>query len=119
MINCRIIIRNDCGIGEDSSDYYLEVKLPALPFIGMRIEVDVTPLEDRIKKNFEVAKCFFPDWFYGKSKAYEEKEHLIIEDLENFSIQDAAYVCAIYMKANCDYVEIVLCDGSDMPSMFK
>lgn len=121
MIKCRIVVKNDYGVGEGENDpYYLEIQLPALPFIGMYISIDLSPLEEMVKQNLEVARRFFSTdrelcWFYNSYKdnfiksEKETAEDITEDNLKYLSFGDANWVSNIFMRANCDYVYIELC----------
>jgi len=120
MIKCRVIVKNEYGVGEGDNDpYYLEIQLPALPFIGMHLKVDLSPLEEMIKENLEIATRFFSTdrdvcYFYNSYKdnferSEKKREDITEDDLKHLSFVDANWVSNIFMRANCDYVYIELC----------
>lgn len=120
MIKCRVIVKNEYSVGEnDDAPYYLEIQLPALPFIGMHIEVDLSPLEEMVKENLKIAQCFFSTdndvcYFYNDFKDHfdrseKKREDITEDDLKYLSFGDANWVSDIFMRANCEYVYIELC----------
>ncbi|MDH6358964.1 hypothetical protein [Parabacteroides sp. PF5-9] len=120
MINCRVVVKNDYGVGEGENDpYYLEIQLPALPFIGMYLFVDLSPLEEMVRQNLEVATRFFSNdmdvcYFYNSYKdnfdrSSKQREDITEDDLKHLSFGDVNWVSNIFMKANCNYVYIELC----------
>jgi hypothetical protein len=121
MIKCRVIVKNEYGVGEGDNDpYYLEIKLPALPFIGMHLKVDLSPLEEMVKQNLEIARRFFSTdrdvcYFYNSYKDHfeinnKQKEDITEEDLKHLSFCDANWVSNIFMKANCEYIYVELAE---------
>jgi hypothetical protein len=119
MIKCRVIVKNEHGVGEGNNDpYYLEVMLPALPFIGMHLEVDLSPFEKMVKQNLKIATCFFSTdrdvcYFYNSYKynfeiSEKKKEDITEDDLKHLSFVDANWISNIFMRANCDYVYVEL-----------
>ncbi|MBW8323772.1 MAG: hypothetical protein K0M50_03310 [Prolixibacteraceae bacterium] len=110
MIKCRLYPKNYSGVGIDD-DYFVSVNLPALPFIGTFIRVDWTDLENRLKTNLNKVSLFSDNWFYYESKGKQSHE-ITVEDLKNFSLDDAGYVHQITMIANQDYVLIEIGDAN-------
>jgi hypothetical protein len=72
--------------------------------------LDWTDLENTLKNDLKKVSLLCHDWFYYNSKEKQSHE-IIMENLENFSLEDAGYVHQISMSANEDYVLIETSDG--------
>lgn len=120
MIKCKIIVKNDYGVGDATTDdpYFLEIKLPALPFIGMYVGIDLSPLENLVCQDLNIARLFFSKdkntcYFYNNYHDHfcidkKNKEDILEEDLKYLSFSDVNWVSDIFMKANDELVYIEL-----------
>jgi len=106
MIKCRIHIKNDVAFNDDN--IHINIKLPALPRKGEIIHIpeELWKLTEYARNNREIAKEYFPKWFYGRK--YDWQEEITQEILQKLSFCDAIYVKQVTYTSGEDFVRIEL-----------